>query len=306
MTSAVVFAYHNVGVRGLKALLAGGVRVPLVVTHEDDENETIWFASVRRLCAEYDIPFITPADPNVPEVEAQVAALGADFLFSFYYRHLLKAPLLGAVGRGAYNLHGSLLPKYRGRAPVNWAIIHGERETGATLHRMNEKPDNGAIVDQVAVPILPDDTARDVFEKVTVAAELCLVRCLPGLIDGSAVLRAQDLAQGAYFGGRQAEDGRIDWRQEARRVHDLVRAVSHPYPGAFCDWPDGRLIVWRTRVLADSGVGPASGTIVVRGGRIELHPYGGGSLLLVEGSYGGASLSLRERSALPMELRLPA
>ena len=237
MASAVVFAYHNVGVRCLSVLLAAGVDVRLVVTHEDNPGETIWFASVRRLCEENDIPVITPADPNTPEVEARVAALGADFLFSFYYRHMLHAPLLGAVRRGAYNLHGSLLPKYRGRVPVNWAVLKGERETGATLHQMNVKPDNGAIVDQFAVPILPDDSAHDVFLKVTVAAEICLARSLPQLITGNAPHRPQDLAQGAYFGGRRAEDGRIDWRQNARQIHNLVRAVSRPYPGAFSDFP---------------------------------------------------------------------
>jgi hypothetical protein len=103
---------------------------------------------------------ITPEDPNARDRRSNCRPCEPDFLFSFYYRLMLKAPLLAIPGRGAYNMHGSLLPKYRGRVPVNWAIIHGERETGATLHRMLEKPDAGGIVAQQAVPILPDDTAR--------------------------------------------------------------------------------------------------------------------------------------------------
>ena len=298
--SAVVFAYHNVGVRCLSALLAAGVEVRLVVTHEDAPGETIWFASVRRLCEENDIPVITPADPNTSEVEARVAALGADFLFSFYYRHMLHAPLLGAVRRGAYNLHGSLLPKYRGRVPVNWAVLKGERETGATLHEMNVKPDNGAIVDQFAVPILPDDSAHDVFLKVTVAAELCLHRTLPQLIAGSAPHRPQDLTQGAYFGGRRAEDGRIDWRQSARPIHDLVRAVSRPYPGAFSDLAEGRLLLWRTRVLDDQGRSAHRGTLRRQGGVIEIHPLGGGVLRVLDAELVGSALdSLPDVVALP-------
>ena len=110
-------------------------------------------------------------------------------------------------------MHGSLLPKYRGRAPVNWAVLHGERETGATLHYMTGKPDAGDIVAQQAVPILPDDTAREVFDKVTVAAEIVLDRALPALIAGTAPRRPNRLAQGSYFGGRQPEDGAIDWRK---------------------------------------------------------------------------------------------
>jgi methionyl-tRNA formyltransferase len=287
MSSAVVFAYHNVGVRCLKVLLAAGVDVRLVVTHEDNPDERIWFASVRQLCAENEITCIAPADPNTPELAAQVAALGADFLFSFYYRQMLHAPLLQAVRRGAYNMHGSLLPRYRGRVPVNWAVLHGERETGATLHQMNVKPDNGPIVDQFAVPILPDDTAHEVFEKVTLAAELCLYRSLPRLIAGTAEHRLQDLSQGAYFGGRKAEDGRIDWRQNARQIHNLVRAVTRPYPGAFSDFPQGRLLLWRTRVLDDTSVCAASGTLQWRAGCLEIFPAGGGILRVLDADLSG-------------------
>jgi len=290
MSSAVVFAYHNVGVRCLRVLRAAGVDVRLVLTHEDNPKEQIWFASVRQLCAENDIPCITPADPNTPEVVAQVSALDADFLFSFYYRHMLKAPLLQCVRRGAYNMHGSLLPQYRGRVPVNWAVLHGAQETGATLHQMTVKPDNGPIADQFAVPILPDDTAQDVFEKVTVAAELCLCRTLPKLIAGSAVHRPQDLSLGAYFGGRCAEDGRIDWRQNARQIHNLVRAVTRPYPGAFCDFPQGRLVLWRTRVLEDMKLTGDSGMLTGRAGRIEIHPPGGGILQVLEAELSGSPL----------------
>ncbi len=230
---AIVFAYHNVGVRCLSVLLAHGVNIPLVVTHRDNPNEHIWFDSVAELAALHDIPVITPDDPNTPEVIEQVRAAQPDFLFSFYYRNMLKKALLEIPSRGAYNMHGSLLPKYRGRVPVNWAIIKGERETGATLHVMNEKPDNGAIVDQQAVPILPDDTALEVFHKVTCAAEFALDRCLPGLLAGTAQLTPQDLSQGGYFGGRRPEDGKIDWLQSAQAIHNLVRAVAPPYPGAY-------------------------------------------------------------------------
>jgi methionyl-tRNA formyltransferase len=248
MTSAVVFAYHNVGVRCLRALLARGVRVVLVVTHQDNANENIWFGSVSQVAAEQGIPSITPADPNAPEVVARIAALRPDFLFSFYYRLMLKASLLAIPKRGALNMHGSLLPKYRGRVPVNWAIIQGETETGATLHHMTEKPDNGDIVAQTAVPILPDDTAGEVFEKVTVAAELTLYHALPGLVAGTAPRIRQDLTKGAYFGGRKPEDGRIEWSQPAARIHNLVRAVAPPYPGAYTDMGGHRLVVERTRV----------------------------------------------------------
>jgi methionyl-tRNA formyltransferase len=240
-----------------------------VVTHKDSPTETIWFESVAELAARHDIPVITPEDPNDPAVVAELAALQTDFLFSFYYRLMLKAPLLALPRHGAWNMHGSLLPKYRGRVPVNWAIIHGERETGASLHRMLEKPDAGDLVAQQAVPILPDDTAFEVFNKVTLAAEIALDSVLPNLLAGRAVGRPQNLATGSYFGGRKAEDGRIDWSQPASAVHNLIRAVAPPYPGAFSDTPKGRLTVLRS-LHPSHEIGPHGGrpTLFVRDGHL--------------------------------------
>jgi len=244
MTSAVVFAYHNVGVRCLSVLLAHGVKIPLVVTHEDDPRENLWFGSVRRLAELNHIPVVTPERPKSAELVERLAAAKPDFVFSFYYRFMLKAGLLSIPRRGALNMHGSLLPKYRGRVPINWAIIHGESETGASLHYMDVKPDAGDLVDQLAVPILPDDTAIEVFNKVTVAAEVVLNRSLPALIKGNAPRTPLNLKAGSYFGRRRPEDGRIDWHQSAQAVHNLIRAVAPPYPGAFsvCDGKPLRIL----------------------------------------------------------------
>jgi methionyl-tRNA formyltransferase len=231
----VVFAYHDVGVRCLRTLLAHGVDVPLVVTHVDAPGENIWFDSVERHALWHGLEVLTPDNPNAPEVIDRLRSQRPDFLFSFYYRSMLGGELLALPARGAYNVHGSLLPKYRGRAPVNCAVLHDEQQTGATLHAMVAKPDAGDIVDSEAVPILPDDTALEVFRKVTVAAEVALHRSLPALIAGTARHRPQNLAEGSCFGRRTARDGAIDWRRGARAVHNLVRAVAPPYPGAYCD-----------------------------------------------------------------------
>ncbi|MEP6870674.1 MAG: formyltransferase [Anaerolineaceae bacterium] len=288
MTSAVVFAYHNVGVRCLSVLLAQGVDVKLVLTHEDSPGENVWFDSVRGRALEFGVPTATPADPNSADVLARVRACEPDFLFSFYYRQMLKTPLLKSAGRGAYNMHGSLLPKYRGRVPVNWAIINGETETGATLHAMTEKPDAGDIVDQIAVPILPDDTAREVFEKVTVAAEMTLHRSLQALVAGSAKLRPQDLSKGSYFGGRTPADGAIDWKRSAREIHNLVRAVTRPYPGAFCDTSAGMLMVWRTRMRNRSS--PGTPALLVEDGGVVARCGDGGLLKVLDVELNGSVL----------------
>ncbi|SDL87084.1 methionyl-tRNA formyltransferase [Janthinobacterium sp. OK676] len=258
---AVVFGYHNVGVRCIKVLLAGGVDIALVVTHEDSPTENLWFESVADLCQAEGIPYITPSDARAPELLAQVQAATPDMLFSFYYRHMLPASILEVAP--AYNMHGSLLPQFRGRAPVNWAVLHGATETGATLHEMTVKPDAGAIVAQTAVPILPDDTAFEVFGKVTVAAEQTLWGVLPALLDGTAPRQLNDLRQGGYFGGRKPDDGRIDWKLPAQQVYNLHRAVAPPYPGAFTEVNNVIYIIEKARLSKHSAGSLPPGLAVV-------------------------------------------
>jgi methionyl-tRNA formyltransferase len=248
---AVVFAYHEVGVRCLATLLAHGVAVPMVVTHADDPAERRWFASAAETADLNGIPVIQPDSPAEPGVAEKVAACAPDFLFSFYYRHLLPPALLQLARRGDYNMHGSLLPRYRGRAPVNWAVLHGERETGASLHRMVARADAGALVGQSRVPILPNDTAVQVFYKVTWAAESLLDRQLPVLLAGRAEHVPLDLAHGSYYGRRRPADGHIDWRQPAWDVHNLIRAVAPPYPGAFFDIGGRRVSVLGSHYRAE-------------------------------------------------------
>ncbi len=262
---AVVFAYHEVGVRCLQTLLAHGVAVPLVVTHDDDPEENRWFSSVAETAALYDIAVIRPASPDSPELAERVAACGPDFLFSFYYRHLLPQAILALASGGAYNMHGSLLPHYRGRAPVNWAIIHGEHETGASLHRMAAAPDAGDLVGQAAVPILPNDTAGEVFHKVACAAERVLDEYLPPLLEGRAELTPLDLGRGSYYGRRTPADGRIDWRRPAWDVHNLVRAVAPPYPGAFFHIGDVRITVLGSHYRAQPAGSGRRPPVIYRG-----------------------------------------
>ena len=284
MTRAVVFAYHNVGVRCLQVLLDHGIDVRLVLTHQDNPKETIWFSSVADLARTHGIPVLTPDDPNAPDIVAQVRAAAPDFLFSFYYRLMLKRELLLVPTRGAYNMHGSLLPKYRGRVPVNWAIIHGESETGASLHAMSEKPDRGAIVIQKAVPIGGDDTAQQVFDRITDAAAAALDSTLPALVAGSAPHLPQKPGEGSYFGGRKPEDGRIDFGWPALRIHNFVRALTRPYPGAFADVGGRRLVLWRTRRIEAQppAAAVARARLDATAGEIRLECSGGSALQVLD------------------------
>jgi methionyl-tRNA formyltransferase len=291
MTRAVVFAYHDVGVRCLSVLLSQGVHVSRVYTHSDDPNENIWFGSVQTLARSYGLPVTLVTRGDDPDLHASVAAEQPDFLFSFYYRFMLPPALLALAKKGAYNMHGSLLPKYRGRVPINWAIIHGERETGATLHEMVAKPDAGGIIDQQAVPILINDTALDVFRKATVAAEMVLSRALPSLLDDTAKPRPQDLSAGGYFSGRKPDDGRIDFSWSAGRIHNLIRAVAPPYPGAFCEVKGKRLDVLGTLWRATHSDTQGPPRLALHDGQMVLHCADGGLLHVSRANYDGHELT---------------
>ncbi|MBI5657557.1 MAG: formyltransferase [Geobacter sp.] len=276
----VVCAYHNVGYRCLEELLAQGADVRLLFTHEDSPTEQIWFKSVRELAERHGIPYVT-SDINASENRERVREIAPAFLLSFYYRNMIRPEVLELAARGALNLHGSYLPRYRGRVPVNWAVINGETETGATLHYMVEKPDAGEIVDRERVAIAFTDTAFDVFNKVTDAAVTVIGRAWPQLLAGTAPRIPMDLKAGNYCGGRKPEDGRIDWTKSAVQLYNLVRGVTHPYPGAFTHLGGQKVVIWQAWPHQGSGepgrivsaepllVGTGEGLLEIRSLQVE-------------------------------------
>lgn len=246
---AIVFAYHDIGCVGLEALVAAGYEVQAVFTHADAPDENRFFSSVARLGAELNLPVYAPEDVNHPLWLERIRQLQPDVIFSFYYRNMLSEALLALAPVGGFNLHGSLLPRYRGRAPVNWALLNGETETGVTLHKMVKRPDAGDIVSQLAVAVEPQDTALSLHGKLKHAAQTLLQKTLPTLLMGEISLTPQDESQASYFGRRTAADGEIHWQQSAQKIHNLVRAVTEPYPGAFSYLGERKVTVWRSRVL---------------------------------------------------------
>lgn len=247
---ALVLAYHNVGRACLEVLIDAGIEVAALVTHEDDPEEEIWFSSVAELARRHRIPVHTPSDVRTPEFVGWVESLKPDVIFSFYFRYLLPGAILNIPPLGALNMHGSYLPKYRGRCPVNWVLVNGESETGVTLHYMTPQADRGDIVGQKRIPIDPMETARDLFDKITAASGELLGELLPRITAGSAPRVRQKEEDATCFGGRRPEDGRIDWNWDARRIHNLVRAVTHPYPGAFTYLEGRKILIWKAAPLA--------------------------------------------------------
>ncbi|HGJ5890661.1 MAG TPA: bifunctional UDP-4-amino-4-deoxy-L-arabinose formyltransferase/UDP-glucuronic acid oxidase ArnA [Arsenophonus apicola] len=249
---AIVFAYHDIGCVGLKALKKAGFEIQAVFTHTDDPKENHFFSSVARLGAEMGLPVFAPENVNHSLWIERIEKMQPDVIFSFYYRHMLSQELLALAPKGAFNLHGSLLPKYRGRVPINWAILNGETETGVTLHKMIAKADAGDIIAQKKVAIDATDTALVLHEKIRHASEQLLADTLPLIKMGDYSATPQDESQATYFGRRRAENGLIDWAKSATEVNNLIRAVTEPYPGAFTYLAESKMIVWRGRVLEKS------------------------------------------------------
>ena len=281
-------------VESLKALVEGNYNVAGVITMPDKpagRGHKIQYSAVKEYALSQNLPVLQPEKLKEEAFLDELRNLKADLQIVVAFR-MLPEVVWNMPKFGTFNLHASLLPQYRGAAPINWAIINGERETGATLHEMLEKPDAGGIVAQQAVPILPDDTALDVFNKVTLAAEMALDRILPDLLAGRAAARPQDLAAGSYFGGRKAEDGRIDWSRPAAEVHNLIRAVAPPYPGAFSDTAQGRLDVLRSlHPTGESGPHDGRPTLFARDGRLYAECGDGRLLRLLAVELEGSALA---------------
>ena len=275
---AIVAAYHNMGCMGLEAMCRADYEIVGVFTHVDDPTENIWFDSVAEWAAARDIAVFSPQNINHPLWVETIAGLQPDVLFTFYYRHLIGDPILEIPPRGGFNLHGSLLPKYRGRAPVNWVLVNGERETGVTLHHMTARPDAGDIVAQIPVTISAQETAHSLNRKLVATAARLLDETLPMISAGHAPRVPQNHDRASCYGRRRPEDGEIDWHQSAESIRNLIRATTQPYPGAYTWCVRRKLIVWDAKIIqftADSGrageiISSSPLTVVTGHGALEL------------------------------------
>lgn len=299
MSGIVVFAYSEVGYACLDELLVRGHDVRLVASHADDPGENKWFRSVAERAREAGIETTTLEVKDGPFLEKRIAEIAPDLILSAYYRRMIPMRVLEPAKRGAFNMHGSLLPKYRGRAPANWAILHGETRIGVTLHHMVKRADAGDIVDREPVEIGPEETTADVTVKCVAAARLVLGRQIDALLAGTAPREKQDESQATYFGGRKPEDGRIDWTKPAQDIVNLVRAVSEPYPGAFSDIDGKRLFVWRARAIAGQG---APGTLL--SAEPPVIAAGQGAVALLRWQWAGAAKSEAGSLGLATGVRL--
>ena len=293
---ALVMGYHTMGCLGFDALRRHGFEIPAVFTHHDNPSEEIWWDSLAERARSVGVTVHYPESMKVPAMLELVASYEPDFIFSFYFRFMIPPDILSLARLGALNLHGSLLPKYRGRAPVNWVLVNGEKETGVSLHYMVTKPDAGNLVDQEAVAIAFEETPLTLYRKMEDAAARVLDRSLPLLMEGRAPSIPLDLTRGSYYGGRRPEDGLLDWQWPALKLYYLIRGVTHPYPGAFTHFRGKKLLVW-WGLPEEKPTGAPPGTVVSATAEGLVVSTGEGSLRITrcqlegEPEYDGYTLS---------------
>jgi len=269
----VVFAYQNIGIIGIQRLLDAGFGIELVFSHDDDPGAAIWFGSVKDLCRDLDIPCVCPRNPNQFGWSEKIRACGADFIFCFGYQGVIRPSLLALAKMGAFNLHYSLLPHYRGKSPVNWVLAKGEAVTGVTLQVLDEKPQAGAIIRQEQVEISREDTALSLHRRLDSAADTMLAAFLPHMKGAAVRKNPMDLSRGSYFEEMTPEDGRIFWDRPADEIYNLIRAVTRPFSGAYGFVGDEMVTFWWG--LPDNGV-------IMESGRIKTTTHG----VLVGTGYG--------------------
>ena len=257
------FGFSDVGYRCLKYMLDEGYNVVGVFTHDTDPHEAHWFKTPESLAKENFIPVFKPQTLKTEKWYRKVKYMQPDLILSLYYRNIIPEEIFSRAKLGAYNMHGSYLPAYRGRAPLNWAIINGESYGGVSLHVLEKKFDTGAAVDQEKVEFGENEYVGDIQPRISDAALRVFTRSLESLLDGTPKTVPQDLSKVSYFGKRTPEDGRIDFSKTAREVFNLIRGVSKPFPGAFADIGGKKTIFWRAKIGEDTN-GTPSGTVVSR------------------------------------------
>jgi len=254
------FGNHDVGIAALETLLAS-TEVVGVVAHPIDPEEGVRFASVYDFAQQEKLNVIRGRGKDLKVFEF-AEAVKPDIIWVTDYRYIIPRELIGVALRGAVNLHPSLLPKYRGRAPINWAILGGETEIGLTAHFIDEGVDSGDIIEQIPISLSVNEDVGDALSALIPLYRSITKKVISYFEHYNIPQRPQDIVQGSIFPARTPKDGKIDWSKSAVEIRNLIRAVSRPYPGAFCDFHGEIIRIWKAAVVEEDGSEHESGEII--------------------------------------------
>jgi len=240
----------QLGLQCLESIAERGGRFELVITLPDDSARgKSGRITVDDFCARTGTPLLKVANINEASAVESIRARELDWLLIIGWSQIARAPVLASARLGTLGMHPTLLPKGRGRASIPWAILKGLAETGVTLFKLDEGVDSGPIAAQRRIPIDPDETATTLYDKVSQTHAELLWEAWDGLMRGELPLVPQDHAEATYWPGRKPEDGRMSFGTSIDEAERLVRALTHPYPGAFIESEGGRVRIWRANSL---------------------------------------------------------
>jgi methionyl-tRNA formyltransferase len=241
--------FHVEGIPALEALLGQGIVSAVITLAPEAAAKRSAVADYGRLCARFGVQLHEVADINHEASVRLLESLDLDLLFVIGWSQILRPPALRAIRGGVIGAHASMLPRNRGSAPINWAIINGEGATGNSLIWLTEEVDAGDVIDQMEFPITPYDTCASLYDHVAQTNRDMILRALPRLLRGERPGWKQSLNGEHVLPRRRPKDGFVDWRRDAPAIYDFVRALTRPYPGAFGRLAGERWMIWQAALL---------------------------------------------------------
>ena len=238
----VLFVYSELGLDLLKIIHNKKIKIHMVITHKNKKRENIWFDSCAEFCKKNGIKSCYFEKTNFNKIYKYLIKFEISCIFSAYFRKIIPEKILELPKNGAVNLHASYLPYYKGRAPVNWQIINGEKFSGGTIHYMNKYADRGNIIYQKKIKINNMMTAYALQKKINKYFKYVLNKNIHKIINGECPSIKQNV-NGSYYGKRKPSDGKILWNKKAFDIYNLVRGLSKPYPGAFFIFNSKKIII---------------------------------------------------------------
>lgn len=260
--NSILFLGTKIGHEGLTTLINVGANINQVFVDNEHNHEIEKYSQrIIELCEKHSIPVVENAKEE--EISQIINNLNIDYIFCLGFRRLIEDKILCKAKKAACSTHFSLLPKYRGFAPINWAIINGEKECGVSLFHMEAEADSGDIVAQKHIAIADNEYADDIMNKCIDALKEILIEEWPELSNGKVKRIKQDDSQATFTCARNPEDGIIDWNQSTEVIYNLIRGTSYPFPGAFTFLNSEKLTIWTAEPYgADNFVGRIPGKVI--------------------------------------------
>jgi methionyl-tRNA formyltransferase len=282
--------FHIEGIPALEAILEQRIQVEAAITLKPESAvKRSGAADYQSLCRRYSLPLHEVTNINDPGSIELLRQMDLDLLIVLGWTQILKAETLRTAKIGVIGAHASLLPRNRGRAPVNWVILRGEQQTGNSLMWLTEHVDSGDIIDQTIIPITPYDTCDSIYQRVADSNKEMLLKTLSKLMNGERPGRPQISSNEPLLPGRRPLDGAIDWAKPSSEIYNFVRALTRPYPGAFSYLNGERWLIWHCALVPgepsfDAKPGQVIGPLYspIEGACGQLVNCGNGAVILLE------------------------